>query len=116
MSNTNKTLTVFLDTIGRTIIGKVVKETDAILSVENPSLIHVQPNPSTNQLQLQIIPLFFKEFLSERDESTIWQFKKQTITQLEETEFAPQFVSQYEQMWAPPAPPAETKTVKLFDE
>lgn len=118
MSNTNNKLVVFLDTIGRTIIGKLKSETDQDYSVENPAIIHVQPNPATNQLQLQIIPLFFKEFLSDKDKSTVWAFKKSNITLSDVDTFAQQFVVQYEQMWVPLAPPPqeETKVVKLFDE
>lgn len=117
MSNSNPKLTVFLDAIGRTILGSIADETDITLSVENPSLIHVQPNPATNQLQLQIIPLFFKEFLADRNESTIWNYNKATITIANDIAFADQFVSQYKQMWAPPPPPSgETKVVKLFDD
>ena len=117
MSKNTNNLIVFLDTIGRTIIGKLESETDTFFSVKNPSLIHVQPNPANNQLQLQIIPLFFKEFLSNREEDTIWHYNKSTITLCNEVEFAGQFVSQYENMWNPPPPESkETKVVKLFDE
>ena len=119
MSNTNtKKLIVFLDAIGRTLLGKVASETDTSISIENPSIVHVQPNPANNQLQLQIIPLFFKEFLANRDEDTVWHFNKNTITLCGETEFAAQFMAQYEHMWTPlpPPEPKETKVVKLFDE
>lgn len=116
-TNDNKQLTVFLDAIGRTIIGTVAEETDSVLSVENPSLIHVQPNPASGQLQLQIIPLFFKEFLADRLAPTIWHYNKCNITQTAETEFAPQFIAQYNAMWTPPpSSNEEPKVVKLFDE
>ena len=61
MSDTNKPLVAILDSIGRTIIGKKSNETDTTLSLENPSIVHVVPNQQTNQLQLQLIPIFFKE-------------------------------------------------------
>ena len=61
MTQTNtKPLTVFLDTIGRTIIGKVASDTTDVITVVNPAVVHVQPNPQTNQLQLQILHLFFR--------------------------------------------------------
>ena len=116
MSNTTKKLTAFLDNIGRTIIGRVSKEDDSTLTVENPALVHIQPNPQTNQLQLQILPLFFKEFQEDRSKSSHWSYKKTNITLGEGIDFAGQFIAQYEQLFAPPLPPGEPKTVKLFDE
>jgi hypothetical protein len=118
MSNTNKQLTVFLDNIGRTIIGKIAKETDSILSVENPALVHVQANPQTNQLQLQILPLFFREFQADKSQPTVWNYKKSNITTSEEIPFAIQFVAQYEQMFkvADTTAPKQTEVIKLFDE
>jgi hypothetical protein len=121
MNQTNsKPLTVFLDTIGRTIIGKVVTETDEVISIENPAVVHVQPNPQTNQLQLQILPLFFREFQADRNQPTVWNYRKSNITLSEEVTFAVQFISQYEQMFrqveATPQTPPEPQLVKLFDE
>lgn len=120
MSNKNQNnLTVFLDSVGRTIIGKIAKETDTTISVTNPALVHVQANPQTNQLQLQLLPLFFKEFLSNRDESTTWHYQKANITTTDELNFAPQFAQQYDQLFhaiQQQQPPTEPEVVKLFDE
>ena len=118
MSNTNKELTVFLDNIGRTIIGKIAKQDAETLSVENPALVHIQANPQTNQLQLQILPLFFREFQADKTQPTVWNFKKANITTSEAIPFAVQFTAQYEQLFAAPRPPQQTepKVVKLFDE
>jgi len=120
MSQTNtKQLTVFLDTIGRTIIGKVASESTDTLAVENPAVVHVQPNPQTNQLQLQILPLFFREFQADRNQATVWNYRKANITTCDDVTFAVQFISQYEQMFrvveaAPPAP--EPQVIKLFED
>lgn len=116
MSNTTKKLTVFLDNVGRTIIGKVSKEDETTLTLENPALVHIQPNPQNNQLQLQILPLFFKEFQEDRSKSSHWVFRKNNITLGESIDFAAQFVAQYDQLFIPQLPPGEPKTVKLFDE
>lgn len=121
MSTQTKPLTVFLDNIGRTIIGKVTKEDKDVLSVENPALVHVQPNTQTNQLQLQILPLFFREFQADKAQPTVWNFKKQNITTSDSIPFAIQFEAQYEQMFrvveaAQPTPSKEPEVVKLFDE
>ena len=117
----NKSLIVFLDTIGRTLIAKVNKETETIVSVENPAIVHVQPNPQTNQLQLQILPLFFKEFQEDKTQPTVWHFNKSSITLSDSIALAPQFAAQYEQLnqaYTKPAeqPNAKADIVKLFDE
>ena len=116
MSNTTKPLTVFLDNIGRTIVGKIEKQTETEISIENPALVHINVNPQTNQLQLQVLPLFFKEFQADRSASTVWNFKKSHITLSDEITFAAQFIATYEQMFVPPQPQASPKVVKLFDE
>ena len=69
-----------IDHIGRYIIGDVQNETETTLEMKYPVILHVQPNPQTNQLQIQTFPLFFNEFISVsgRDENT-WTFSKTTI-------------------------------------
>jgi hypothetical protein len=116
MSEQNKTLTVFLDNIGRTIIGKIQKEDKEILSIENPALVHVQPNTQTSQLQLQILPLFFKELQADKNKPTVWNFKKSNITTSVEIPFAAQFTAQYEQMFSAPVVQKQPEVVKLFDD
>lgn len=119
MSETNNQPTIFLDNIGRTIIGKIENETEETLSVENPSLVHIQVNPNTNQLQLQILPLFFREFQLDKAQPTVWNFKKATITTMKDIPLSPQFIAQYQQIFRAPEatpPPADPEVVKLFDE
>ncbi len=117
MSNTNNKLVVFLDAIGRTIIGKVTKETEDILSVENPALVAVHPDTRTGQIQLQILPLFFKEFQADRNEATVWHYKKANITLADDITFVVQFSAQYEQLFAAAsAAQSEPEVVKLFSD
>lgn len=121
-NKTDKEIIVFLDTIGRTVLGKLHSQDDKKLSVENPALVHIQPNPQTNQLQLQILPLFFKEFQADKSQSTVWHFNKNSITVTDNIPFSFQFIAQYEQLFAalPPQqeeePQAKQDVVKLFDE
>lgn len=119
MNETSNQLVVILDSIGRTIVGKRSAETDTILTLENPSVVIVQPNPSTNQIQLQLLPLFFKEFLSDRNQELVWNFNKGSITQSGPLVLGDQFVAQYENMWrsvvAPPQPDGE-QVIQLFEE
>ena len=118
MSNTNNKIVVFLDAVGRTIIGSLSRDEGGILAVENPALVHIQPSPQNNQLQLQILPLFFREFQEDKSKSSVWNYNKSTITIADDINLSPQFVAQYQQIFqtAPSQPQQEPKTVKLFDE
>ena len=116
MNTSSNNLTVFLDNIGRTIIGTAVNQTDAVLSIENPALVHIQPSQQSGQLQLQILPLFFKEFQADKSASTVWDFKKSNITLSKPIEFHNQFFAQYQQLFAAPPASPEPEVVKLFDE
>jgi hypothetical protein len=112
---------VFLDAIGRIIVGNVVSETETELSVESPALVHIQPNAQTNQLQLQILPLLFRELLSPGSGAPVFNYKKSSITLTQNIEFSPRFYSQYEQISAAsqpePATPENTESnvIGLFD-
>lgn len=117
MMNTNTNLTVFLDSIGRTIIGTLRSEDETTLTIENPALVHIQASPQNGQLQLQLLPLFFKEFQSNKTAPTVWNYKKNSITTADPIEFHSQFQMQYTQLFSPPvAPSSSPEIVKLFDE
>jgi hypothetical protein len=120
MEKNKSNIVVFLDNIGRTIIGKKIKDTKDQITLENPALVHINANPQTNQLQLQILPLFFREFLADRSEATTWHFNKHSITLSDDVTFAFQFIAQYEQMFQV-QPEASTQqkegeVVRLFDD
>lgn len=114
-------LKVFLDPIGRTIISSVVSETECSIIVENPALVNIQPNPQNGQLQLQMIPLFFKELLDPNASSPQFTYPKNRIVLMSEVEFATQFVNQYKQLTGQllsPAPEVSSgaEVIQLFDE
>jgi hypothetical protein len=112
----NKTITPFLDNIGRTLIGVFTEETETEIVIENPALLLVQANPQTNQLQLQIVPLFFKEFQLNKESSTLWSYKKDHITKSKDLELSEQLTTQYKQLFGLNDSQSEPKVVKLFDD
>jgi len=75
------------------IIGTVSKETETHLTVKNPAMIHINAKSLTSQLQLQVLPMFFKDFT----------FNKQNITKSEDNEFSDQIIARYTQMFNPVA-------------
>lgn len=124
MSNTENKIVVFFDTVGRTILGERLddKTTDKILSIKNPAVVHIMPNQQTGQLQLQILPLFFKEFLADKDSGTVWNYNRASITEAVDVTFDFKLEAQYRQIFAnvpapaPQQPQGSPEVIKLFDE
>lgn len=122
---------VFVDNIGRTVMGVENKKasTKTQLAVDDPSIVFVQPNPESGQIQVQVIPLFFKELVGEesRDGALTWYFNRSNLVTNPTLSIDEKLVSQYERVTsagpeAPPgiqvekAPEKEPEVVKLFDD
>lgn len=121
-NNTN--LIVFFDTVGRTILGERIasETTDEVLAIKNPAVVHIMPNQQTGQLSLQILPLFFKEFLADKNEATVWYYNKKSITPSKDIAFDFKLSAQYQQLFSGIVPAQASpsqgspEVVKLFDE
>jgi hypothetical protein len=80
------------------------------------------PNQQTGQLQLQILPLFFKEFLADKEAGTTWKYNRENITEAVDVTFDFKLEAQYRQIFAagsapaPQQPQGTPEVVKLFDE
>ena len=122
----NVKLVVFLDTIGRTIVAEKISENDADIVVKNPAVVNITPNPTNGQISLQLLPLFFREFLADISEATKWTYKKSLITLSSDMVLDFKFIAQYMNIFVPPQqqppqaaqpePQKEEKVIKLFDE
>lgn len=112
-------ITTFIDHIGRTIIGEEVESNDATLTVKNPAIIHVQPTQQ-GQLNVQTIPLYFREFVSDRNKNagTTWKFNKATIVAGLDVENDARLLEQYNKLFSTVAATGgdDQKVIKLFDE
>jgi hypothetical protein len=124
MSNTENKIVVFFDSVGRTILGEKLedKTTNEVLTIKNPAVVHIMPNQQTGQLQLQILPLFFKEFLAEKDNGTVWNYNRANITEAVDVTFDFKLEAQYRQIFAagpapaPQQPQGSPEVIKLFDD
>jgi len=118
-----KNHTVFVDSIGRAILGEVAEGPKDQVCVKKPVIIHVQPNQQTGQIAVQLIPYFFKEF-NTTEQDTIWKFPANSVVVSEGLALNEQLLGQYTTIvnapvGGPPAgaPPAEEPgVVKLFDD
>ena len=119
MSQSN--LITFIDQIGRTILAEKLEDADSGASflAKNPAIIHVQPT-QTGQLNVQTIPLYFREFVGERNktEGTIWKYSYANVVLGTNIENDARLLDQYTRLFAdaPAAPTNEPSVVKLFDE
>ncbi len=108
------------DHIGRTVVGKSVKETDTTVTLNNPVIIHTQPNPENGQLQVQSFPYIFMEFLTDKDKNN-WTFTKSSIV-LSDVDLDDRIIQQYNNINNPQPPvtqpdaSADPEVIKLFDE
>lgn len=129
-------LVLFFDLIGRTIIGEKTGEDTETLFVKNPVVVNIVPqqfqDPATGQqvsrMALQLLPLFFREFLAAPEEGVEFSYNKKNITLTKNpTVFDFKVDIQYEQITsgghrpaqapaAPVQPSAPDKKIKLFDD
>jgi len=125
----NKTKTIiFLDTLGRTIIGVGNdKESTALhLAVDNPAVLNIVPTQQ-GSMQVQIIPLIFREILASKEEAVTVFYQRNLIAETSQnTVLNHQIIGSYQNVTAPTpqatsvpqaAANAESdKVIKLFDD
>lgn len=125
MTTNRDNMIVFFDTVGRTIVGEKINETETQIEVKNPVIVHIVPNQQTGQIALQLFPAFFKEFQGDKSEDTVWHYWKSQITLSNKIALDFRLHSQYENMFSnvvtpdsitPPSNKQDDNVIKLFDE
>jgi hypothetical protein len=110
----------FIDSIGRTILAEEVNKTDTTLVIKNPAMINVA-QAQNGQLQVQLIPLFFAEFIdaSQRGDGSTWTYNLNNVT-LAEVQVDGRLLEQYTRVFTVLAQSEQggsnPEVVKLFDE
>jgi hypothetical protein len=112
-------LVAFIDPAGRTGFGELVPhlDTDTTVAIKNPVVVHVVPQGQN--MALQLLPAFFREFGASLEEPIIFNYPKTSIALSNNAVFDFKLYGQYEAMFAPPPlvqPVSDPKVVKLFDE
>lgn len=109
---------VIIDHIGRTVVGEVISDEASKLVLNNPVIIHVQPNPQTGQLQVQSFPYLFMEFIEPSSrENNQWTFNKDNIV-TSDIKLDVNILAQYKNINSPQPqqPQSEPEVIKLFDD
>ena len=110
-------IVVFLDAIQRTIIATRVDNAPAgKFVVTKPVILNVSPTPD-KKLQVQLYPLFFREFTANRDEFANWTYSESAVV-VTDAALEPNLILQYKQMFAttPSVGSDSNKVIKLFDD
>ena len=108
-------IVVFLDSIQRTIIATQVESpAKGKLAVTKPVVLNVQPTPD-KKLQVQLYPLFFREFTADRDVFAKWSYDKSGIV-MSDVELESNLIAQYKQMFQTATQANDGKVIKLFDD
>lgn len=111
-----------IDHVGHNIIGELVEQTDSKITLRNPAILIAQPNQN-NQLQVQLFPVLFKEFLggASKDKGADYVYNMDNIVD-SNVELDEKLSQQYTSMFAggvnTGASPAadDSEVIKLFDE
>jgi hypothetical protein len=133
MSTQTNKLAVFLDTVGRTILGEICNDqsNETYLAISNPVVLHVVPQDQSGKMAVQLLPVFFREFLAAKEEPVIFKYNRSNITETSISTIDFRLNAQYVQMFNPqntfispdqnPANQNQTPTnqqsvINLFDE
>jgi hypothetical protein len=113
----SKEIIAIVDQVGRTVIGVETGQTDETLTLNNPVIVHVQPDPQSGQLQVQTFPYLFMEFIEGDKKLNEWTFTKSSIV-TSTVKLTEQIKAQYNAINNPapkqPEPVAEPEVIKLF--
>jgi len=115
MSNL-KEIKAIVDQTGRTVIGVETGQTDETITLNNPVIVHVQPDPQSGQLQVQTFPYLFMEFIEGDKQKNEWTFNKSSIA-TSTVKLNKQITAQYHAINNPaevPAPAEEPEVIQLF--
>ena len=114
MSN-QKEIIAIVDQVGRTVVGVETGQTDETLTLNNPVIVHVQPDQQNGQLQVQTFPYLFMEFIAGDKKSNEWTFTKANIV-TSTVKLTEQITAQYHAINnpAPAAPAEEPEVIQLF--
>jgi len=90
-----------IDHVGRSIIGKLVCEDAATITINNPVILHCQPQ-ANGQLEVQTFPVFFFEFIDKGyRETNTWTYTKSSIV-TSDVVLDERILSQYARINTPP--------------
>lgn len=110
----NEKHVALIDHVGRNIIGKLASETDTTITIQNPVILHVQPQQN-GQLEVQTFPVFFFEFIDKDNRGdNAWTYNKSNVV-TSNVVLDDRILSQYEKINTPPEEVKNPKVITIDD-
>lgn len=60
---TKKDIVLFLDKVGRTLVGEIVDTTETTYKIKNPAVMQIGQNPVDRKLSVQLLPFVLFEMI-----------------------------------------------------
>jgi hypothetical protein len=94
-------LVLFLDPIGRNILGEELENAadNTTISVKNPVILHVADSGG-GKMSVQLLPLFFREFLADKSADVVFSYQKDKIVKTDIDAFDFRLQAQYNQIFS----------------
>lgn len=120
-------LSVYLDAVGRTIVGEKTETTKDTVKLKNPVILNVIPAEG-GRMTVQLYPVFFREFLADKTEDITFTYNKQALSESSINALDFRLIAQYNQLFnknnvyvpatneSNPSEPEKASVVNLFDE
>jgi hypothetical protein len=101
-TNNQTTLIAILDSVGRTVIGEILSEhtNNDVFALKNPVVLHIVPQDQTGRMSVQLLPLFFREFLADKTGDVVFEYKKATSTEIKLDALDFRLQAQYTQLFS----------------
>lgn len=93
-------LIVFLDSVNRTIAGIFHSEEVDSIVVKNPVIINAVPK-ANGQMMMQLIPVFFREILRNKNQECLFTYQKDKIVMSNISEMEMQIETEYNNLFKP---------------
>lgn len=97
---TDSKYVLFLDLVGRLILGTKVSETDDVIGIQNPLIVHADTN-AQGGFSVQFFPVMLREFQAAKNDPTVWKYFKKNITIADDLMLDLRLTSQYEKIFEP---------------
>lgn len=99
--NNQPSLTVILDSVGRTIVGEVSPDhtNESVIGLKNPVVLHIVPQDQSGRMSVQLLPLFFREFLADKTGDVVFEYKKAASTEIKLDALDFRLQAQYTQLF-----------------
>ena len=113
-------IVVILDSVNRTIAGILYEETESVLTIKNPVIINAMPKQN-GQMGLQLIPVFFREVLKDKNQPCLFTYPKDKIVLTNIEKMEDQIEVEYKALFMelaelPQVATEEDKVIDLFGE